>query len=333
MARLREVLPAMRAVGPFRFVRNVWREVGQDNLFALAAALAYAWLFAVFPLLIFLLTLVAYVPEHWKVNAREHLGEAVDHILSKNAANIIMENLDRVMRQPKTGLLSVGAALTLWAASGGVAMTMSALDAAYDAPKIRPFYKQRPLAVLLTFVLMALIFCVLILLPVGTQILRWLSRHGSTTSFFVWSINITRYGLALMLMFCVLATLYRFGTNVKQRLVFISPGALFTVIVWFVLGQTFRFYVDKFGKYEKTYGTVGGVTIILLFFYLDALVMLIGAEINAEVDLVTRSISHDSEAPPPSPAIDEAEETVASVSSQPPAARDTIRACPGKPFD
>jgi hypothetical protein len=83
-----------------------------------------------------------------------------------------------------------------------------------------------------------------------------------------------RYGLALLLMFCVLATLYRFGTSVKRRFTFISPGALFTVIVWFVLGQTFRFYVDKFGKYEKTYGTVGGVTIILLFFYLDALVVM-----------------------------------------------------------
>jgi membrane protein len=299
MARLRELVPAMRATGPLRFVHNVWREIGADNLFTLASALAYAWLFAIFPFLIFLLTLVAYVPNRYKVNARDHLEEAVNRIMAKGAADTIVSNLERVMKEPKTGLLSLGAVLTLWAASGGVAMTMSALDAAYDAPTVRPFYKQRPIAILLTFVLTALIVLVFVLLPVGTAVMRWIAIHTNVPTAVIWAINFVRYGMALLLMLGVLATLYKFGTSVPQRFVFISPGAVFTVIVWFVLGSTFRFYVDKFGHYDKTYGTVGGVTIILLFFYLDALVMLIGAEINSEVDgamnrLASRSVAPES---------------------------------------
>jgi membrane protein len=314
MARLGELLPAMRATGPFRFVMNVWREVGADNLFALAAALAYAWLFAIFPLLIFLLTLTAYVPERYKVNALEHLESAVNRIMAKGAADTIIANLEKITQQPKTGLLSLGAVLTLWAASGGVAMTMSALDAAYDAPTVRPFYKQRPIALLLTFVLTGLIGLVLVLLPVGTAITRWLASTRYIPPFVLWSMNFVRYGLALLLMLCVLATLYRFGTNVKQRFVFLSPGAAFTVFVWFVLGTTFRFYVDKFAHYDRTYGTVGGVTIILLFFYLDALVMLIGAEINSEVDVAMKRLAESQIAvESPEPHLPTALETKASA--------------------
>jgi membrane protein len=314
MASLRELVPAMRATGPLRFVFAIWREIGADNLFTLAAALAYSWLFAIFPFLIFLLTLVAYVPHRYKVNAHDYLEGAVNRIMAKGAADTIMSNLDRVMKEPKTGLLSIGAVLTLWAASGGVAMTMSALDAAYDAPTVRPFYKQRPIAIVLTFVLTALVLLVLVLLPVGTTVLRWIAVHTHVPTAVIVAINVARYGMALLLMFCVLAALYRFGTNVKQRFVFLSPGAVFTVVVWVLLGSTFRFYVDKFGHYDKTYGTVGGVAIILLFFYLDALVMLIGAEINSEVDVsMKREAERQIAAESPEPHLPTALETKASA--------------------
>jgi membrane protein len=102
--------------------------------------------------------------------------------------------------------------------------------------------------------------------------------------------------MAVLLLLAALMLLYKFGTSVKQRMIFFSPGAIFTVIAWLVLGSSFRYYVDKFGRYDRTYGAVGGVAIILLLFYLDALVMLIGAEINGEVDRVLKT------AAPPSPA-------------------------------
>lgn len=142
-----------------------------------------------------------------------------------------------------------------------------------------------------------MILAVFVLLPVGAAAMRWLSVHEIVPRFVVWALNFTRYGLAILLMFAVLAILYKFGTAVKQKFSFISPGAVFTVLVWILLGETFRFYVDKFGRYEKTYGTVGGVAIILLFFYLDALVLLVGAEINSEIDGVMASLATAAVAP------------------------------------
>src|SRR5262249_5579166 len=104
-------------------------------------------------------------------------------------------------------------------------------------------------------------------------------------------VQIFRYGLAAMFLFWVVALVYHFGPNVKQRFRLLSPGSVFTVGVWALLGATFRIYIDTFGKYGQTYGAVGGVVVLLFFFYIDALVLLIGAEINAEVDAGLRAMA------------------------------------------
>lgn len=280
MATLREFVPAVRSVGLVRFVINICKEVSKDQLTAQAAAVAYAWLFAIFPFLLFLLTLFAYIPDQRKLNAQEYIDGVLNKVLAKDAAQTIRDNLDQVMHQQHFGLLSLGLVVTLWIASGGMSMTMSALDTAYDSTKINPFYIQRPLAILLTIIVTALILIVLLLLPVGTAIESWLADIKYMPPRVLWLLTFARYILAMLLMLAILSLLYTFGTRVRHRFSFITPGALFTMLVWIILGESFRFYVDKFGRYQKTYGAVGGVTILLLFFYLDALVLLIGAEIN-----------------------------------------------------
>jgi membrane protein len=100
-------------------------------------------------------------------------------------------------------------------------------------------------------------------------------------------------------MFWVVGLIYYFGPNVKHKFRIITPGAIFTVGVWLLLGATFRLYVDRFGKYGETYGAVGGVIILLFFFYIDALVLLVGAEINSEIDAAKRAMAHKLEKPPP----------------------------------
>jgi membrane protein len=193
----------------------------------------------------------------------------------------MLSGLNAVLDQPRAGLLSVGLVVTLWVASGGVSMTMYALDRAFDVPRPRPFYLQRPIAIALTIVMTVLLLLVLLLMPIGTAMLyhiRFLPHQ------IVGSLNLARYALAILLMFCVLALLYRFGTVAPQKLTFFSPGAVFTVAVWLLLAWAFSFYVNKFGTYQKTYGTLGGVAILLFFFYVDALVLMLGAQINASIE-------------------------------------------------
>jgi membrane protein len=289
MARLRDFPRALRIAGPIRFTTSIWREIGEDNLYTLAAAVAYAWLFAVFPFLIFLLTLTAYVPEHKKIEATKYVHDALHRIMTDDAADTIESNVKAVLDQPKTGLLSLGLAVTLYIASGGMAMTMSTLDAAYDVPSARPFYIQRPLALLLTVVLATLILIVFVLLPVGTAWTYWLEKNHVLPDASHLLLTVLRYVVSVLLLFLILALLYKFAPNVKQKFTFLSPGAVFTILVWFLLAWIFRFYINRFSHYDKTYGALGGVAIVLLFFYVDALVLLIGAEINHEVEKTTAS--------------------------------------------
>ena len=272
-------------VGMWSFAKRVWKEIVDDQIFIWASALAYAWLFAVFPFLIFLLSLVPFLPWRLKVEAADPLRHAVE-VLPERAATTLWDNIQNVMHRPHNGLLSLGFVVTVWAASGGMNMTISAMDLCYDLPKGRPFYKQRLLAIGLTMIATVFIMGVLVVLPLGALAERWvISQHVAAVSKgTIWLWNGARYVLAVILLFTLVAIVYYFGPHIHQQFQIITPGAVFTVIVWLMLEALFRFYVNKFGKYDQMYGAVGGVAILLLFFYIDAVVLLIGAEINSEID-------------------------------------------------
>jgi membrane protein len=307
MARLRDVPAVLRTVGPWTFVKTVYREIGEDNLFTWGAAMAYSWLFAVFPFFIFLVTLVPYLPEEWRQEAERQLAIAV-YKLPKSAADTLWTNLypkiQSILHESKGGLLSIGAIVTLFAASGGMAMTMQALDKCYDVEKPRPFYKQRPLAVALTAVVATLIIAVIILVPVGTILTElaarwrpdWINEGTGSALLVAWQVS--RYTLAMALLFGALGLIYYYGANHEHPFHFLTPGSVFSVAVWFGLGIAFRVYIDKYGKYNETYGAIGGVAILLLFFYLDSLVLLIGAELNSEVDRTVMKLTGKVEPPP-----------------------------------
>ena len=306
MARLRDVPAAVRAVGPWTFLKNLYREISEDNLFTWAAAMAYSWLFAVFPFFIFLVTLVPYLPEGWRATAEHQLAEYV-YKLPKSAADTLWINLypklQSILYESKGGLLSIGAVVTLFAASGGMAMTMQALDKCYDVDKPRPFYKQRPLAVALTAVVATLIISVIILIPIGSIVTHFATKWAAEyltegigpAVLVVWQVS--RYTLAMALLFGALGLVYYYGANHEHPFHVLTPGSVFSVMVWFGLGIAFRIYIDRYGKYNETYGAIGGVAILLLFFYLDSLVLLIGAEINSEVDRTVMKLTGKIEPP------------------------------------
>lgn len=291
MARMSDVRKVIRRVGLWRFTQRVWNEVGEDHLLTWGAALAYSWLFSIFPFLIFLLMLVPYLPQDAIEAARHQVPETLHYYLASNAADSIWDNIKWVIDKPQGGLVSVFILVTIWAASGGVNMTMTALDRCYEVEKGRSIIKRRMIAILLTVVVATLILLVLLLIPVGNlatkYVLKYFDEHQWDYSLWVVYIwNVARYLLALMLMFAVVGIMYRYGVAAKQKWRLVTPGAVFTISVWLFLSFAFRWYVNVFGKesYNRTYGTVGGVAVLLLFFYLDALVLMIGAEINSEID-------------------------------------------------
>jgi membrane protein len=285
MAQLKETKKVIAALGMKEFCWRVWQQVGEDDVFTWAASLAYSWIFALFPFLIFLLTLVPLMPR----GARAEVGSDIHSslkMLSKDAAEPIEQQADLVLNQPRSGLLSIGFLITIWAASGGMSMTMSALDRCYDIKVGRPYFKHRIVAILLTIVAASLVIVVMVLMPVASGVIAWLDAHGKRLGPILIVLNLFRFGFAILLMLALLALVYHWGLSIKIKFHFITPGSIFSVAVWMILAFAFRFYINRFGEasYNKMYGAVAGVAILLLFFYIDASVLLIGAEINSEVD-------------------------------------------------
>lgn len=299
MPSLSDFPRAGRAIGYWTLCKRIIQQIGEDGVTTLAASMSYSWLFALFPFLIFLMTLAPYIPGI----PREHVSEVIDGFVQQipgEGAKILGNSIKDVINQPNKGLLSVGIIVAIWAASGGMATTTAALNRCYDVTD-RPFYIQRPLAMLLTVIEAALILTVVLILPVAGLITAWLQKHPSidlpvlkdisanSVGILLWILSFARWGFALLLLFAALALMYHFAPRVKQTFRFLTPGSVFVVGMWIALGLALNYYISHFGQYNKTYGAIGGVIIVLFIFYVDSVVLLIGAEINSEIDLAVNA--------------------------------------------
>lgn len=294
MSRLGDVPRVILAVGPFTFLKRVLQQVMEDNVLTWAAALAYSWLFALFPFAIFLLSLLPLLPEGFREGANEFIGRGIEQTLVGESASVVTAEVERILQQPRAGLLSLGIILAIWAASSGMSATMAALDQAYDVLRPRPYYRQRLVAMVLTVVVATLILLVMVLLPIGTAVINWLDRLGVLFGTSRTIVEICRFILGGLLLFTVLGAIYHFGPSVRRKFHLVTAGSVFCVVVWVLVAFGFRYYLTVLGggqSYSKTYGTVGGIAILLLIFYVDAVVLLVGAEINSELDFARLGIA------------------------------------------
>ncbi len=305
MASMRDLIFVVRGQGLWPLLKRLYFEVNEDNVFTNAAAMSYAWVFAIFPFFIFLLALVPYIPEHYRNNA----NRAVEYVLQEvqvpgKTAETVMSVVKEVTDKPHTGgFLSIGLFLTLYAASGGMNTTMSALDQAFDVEKPRKYVTKRLWAMLLTVLVCACAIIIVILLPIGSQItrlvleyadklperLRWLA-NGSTLLLF----TVARYIIGLTVMQLMIGAVYHFGRSQRNRLRFFTPGSVFAAVGWIALGAVMRIYFENYANYSKTYGTVAGMVILLMIFYLDSIIFLVGAELDSEIELAKSELASHS---------------------------------------
>jgi membrane protein len=286
MHRLGLYHAAYRKMGGTELTRRVFQQAIEDDILTWASAMAYSWMLALFPMILFLLTLVAFLPLNADRATHDFQG-LIDRSLPPEAAKLLTAQATDIIRNRQGSLLTVGAVLTLWAASGGIVVTMSAINRCYDIRVDQPFYIARPKAILLTVCGLALLLLVLVLLPVMGAALSFVRSHGTLTlsASAEWGLNIARWGLALSILFVIASTLLYFGPRLTPGFRFITPGSALTVLGWIGLAYGFRLYFHHFGaSYGHTYGAVGGAVILLLFMYLVSVVLLIGAELNSEFD-------------------------------------------------
>src|SRR4051794_27341715 len=240
MARIRDFRPVLLRVGVIGFARRVWQQCKEDNVFTWASALAYSWLFAIFPFFVFLLSLVPYMPLNAKTWLETNLESVLLTALPKDAFTTVWgflmykDRFKTLLHSHPTGFLSFGLILTIWAASGGMAMTINAMDKCYDLDEGRPFYRVRLVALLMTVIVASLLLIVMIALPISTALRSYAQNYMIAMGVPIpaWGLflfELVRYVIALACMFSAVGIIYYFGPGVRQRFRVMTPGAVFTV--------------------------------------------------------------------------------------------------------
>jgi membrane protein len=281
---------------PRAFVRGLVLRISQDGLTTLAAALSYYFFFALFPFVLFLLALITFVPgveglQNWLL---QWTAEVVPGQASDTLAGVI----NGLLSQPRGGILSLGAVLALWSASSAFAGMMSALNVAYGVRERRPWWKVRLLAIGLTVALSFFMILAFVLAvgsgPLAAGLADFLGPLGAI------ALLLLNWLTVLAAITLVIASVYHFCPDVDFPWRWFSPGSVLFTLGFGATTMAFSYYVARFASFDKTYGSLGAVIILLLWMYLLALFVLLGGEINAYLDREAEDHAGSDRLPPPS---------------------------------
>jgi len=264
-------------------LKRTVKEFSQDNLTDWAAALTYYGVFALFPALIALVSIVGLVGD--PASTTRTLTQVISRVGPASAGQTLAGPIMSITsNRGGAGIaLIVGLVGALWSASGYVGGFMRASNVIFETPEGRPIWKLRPLQMLVTLVMVILAAVVALSLVLTGPIVSAVATPlgiGST-AVTVW--NYVKWPVLIVIVLAMISLLYYASPNVKQRgFRSVIPGALLALVVWVVASVALAFYVTNFGSYNKTYGTLAGVVVFLLWLWITNVAILLGAELNAE---------------------------------------------------
>jgi membrane protein len=267
---------------------RAWGEISEANLFLIAGGVTYAILLALFPGLAALVSLYGLVLDASQIE--KQVG-ALSEILPAETQQLLAQQLHKLV-EASSGTLGIGAAvgvvLALWSASRGMSGLITALNIAYEEKERRGFFKLNLLALGLTLAQLIGGIVIIALVAVLPAALQFLDVGGATK----WLLLVVQWPLLIVMVMLGLAVLYRYAPDrEKPQWRWVSPGAIAATILWVIASICFTIYVANFNSYDKTYGSLGGVIVLLTWLYLSALVVLLGAVINAQSEKQTRKDS------------------------------------------
>ena len=261
--------------------RRTGREVLADDCLGLAAQLAYYFFLALFPALLFLVAIVSFIPV---AGLLEAITTNLSRVAPTEVLSIIQDQILKIAHENNGGLLTLGMIGTIWSTSAGLDAIITTLNQAYDVPERRSWWKVKLIAVGLTLALSALIILAFALLLVGPPLAERIATWAHMGRAFVWTWTLLQWPVIFLLVSFALATIYYYAPATAQRWLSVMPGALVATTLWILISLGFKFYIAHFGSYNATYGTIGAVIVLMLWFYLSALAVLVGAELNAEIE-------------------------------------------------
>jgi membrane protein len=252
-----------------------------DNCLGLAAQPAYYFFLALFPALLFLVALLSFIPVE---NLMDTIVDNLARVAPSEVLTIVQEQILKIAHDDAGGLLTFGMIGAIWSSSSGLTAVIDALNQAYDIQEGRPWWRVRLTALGLTIALAVFIVIATTLVVAGPALAEKTAELFYLGTAFEWSWKILQWPIVLVLVSAGVALIYYFAPDAEQDWAWITPGSVIATVLWLAISLGFKLYVANFGSYNATYGTIGGVIVLLLWFYLSALAVLVGAELNAEIE-------------------------------------------------
>ena len=247
-----------------------------------ASAVAFNFILAIFPAIVFFFTLIAYIPID---GFQEQLMGLMQVILPENAYSSISETIEDIVTRQRGGLLSITVISAMYFSTNGVSALIDSFNTTYHTMESRPYLIQRALALLITLILVVFTVIAIGLIIFGQLGMHYMAEQGWIEDGFVrFSLNLGRYIIIITLMFFAISVLYFLGPAKQTKWRFFSAGSSLATVLVLVTSIGFTYFVDNFGTYNKLYGSIGTLVIVMLWMLLNSMALLIGFELNASIE-------------------------------------------------
>jgi membrane protein len=266
------------------FATNIRDRINDHNVLGRAAQLSYYFLLALFPLLIFLVTLLGYFASAGS-QLRDSLLSYLGNVMPYSAVTLVHVTLDEVTASRGSGKLSFSLLAALWVASSGMGAISDTLNTAYNLKETRPWWKVRMVSVVLTVALAVLILTALAIVLYGGRLGDAIANSVGFGTAFTVTWRLLQYPIMLFFVYLTFELIYYFAPNHRRgKWRWISGGTLIAVTFWLLASFGFRIYLHFFNSYSLTYGSLGALIVLMLWFYMTGVAVLVGGEVNSELE-------------------------------------------------
>lgn len=283
------IIPGFGKLPLYTVATFFFQEITRESLLNKASSLAYNFMLAMFPGIIFLFTLIPYIPVE---NFQEKLLSFLEIVIPTDAFSAFQNTLEDIIKNQNGGLLSFGFLLATFFATNGMTNLMMAFNKSSLTRENRKWLKRRTIALALSFaIIIALTLGIGVFTMVGVSI-NYLKENIDYDLAWLWTflLKISRWSILFLIYFLTVGLVYKYGPSSSKHWRILSPGAMLATILAIVTFSGFAFYINNFNAYNKLYGSIGTIIVVMIWMYLNSLIILIGFELNTSITLSKQSI-------------------------------------------
>ncbi|MBK8967524.1 MAG: YihY/virulence factor BrkB family protein [Saprospiraceae bacterium] len=275
-------LPGFGRIPIYNLLLFIHRETQDDDIVTRANSMAFSYFLAIFPSIIVLFTLLAYTPLYETFDVV--LNDAINRVMPGKAGEMLFKTVEDVATRQRSGLLSFGFLLAIWFASNGMLSMMDGFEKDHHVTfRKRSAMEKRLIAIQLTFLIGLVLVGAVIFVILGNTILSFVFDYVKVDLLTKIAVFFFRWIVVVLLFYAGFSTIYRYGAATRRRIPFFNPGSMLATFLSILISWGFSFYVDNFGSYNKLYGSIGTLIVLMVWMQLNCMILLIGFEVNAGI--------------------------------------------------